>query len=53
MHTHLVLNYLVGKQVLSIIGKIELVPNETKVLMAMSSLDISIGVTKCNSAMVS
>ena len=52
MHTHLVLNYLVGKQIFSVVGNIELVSNETIVLVAVSSLDISVGVTKCNSSMV-
>jgi hypothetical protein len=48
LSTYLILNYLIRKQSFCIIGKVELISNETKVLAALSSLDIGVGITKCN-----
>ena len=48
LSTYLILNYLIRKQSFRVIGKVELISNETIVLAALSSLDIGVGITECN-----
>lgn len=45
----MILDYLVGKQGFGIICEVELVANETEILVSDGSLDIGVGVTKGDS----
>lgn len=45
----MILDYLVGKQSFGIICEVELVSNETEILVPKGSLDVSIGITEGDS----
>lgn len=48
-YAYLILDYLVRKQGFGIIGEVELVSNETEILVSEGSLDIRVGVTEGDS----